>query len=162
MQSSAWLRHGLFMLAWIMASGLAACATDAVVVTGTQRPSISPADVKVYSQPPPVFDEIGILDASSSSMFSTGGQKTVDKVIEGLKAQAAKMGANGVLLEGFSDQQTGSVGTGVGSGSVSGNSASSVGVGGSLGIYKKTGHGRAIYVPPQQQPPPPPPPQPPQ
>jgi hypothetical protein len=43
------------------------------------------------------------------------------------------------------------VGTGVGSASASGNSATSVGVGGSLGIYKKTGHGRAIYVPPEYQ-----------
>jgi hypothetical protein len=127
---------------------LLGCATDAVIVTGVARPPISPAEVKIYSQPPPGFQEIAILNASKSVAFTTGGQKTVDKVIEGLKEQAAKLGANGVLLEGFSDRQTGALGGGSGSTSVSGNSAVGVGVGGSLGIYKKTGHGRAIFVPP--------------
>jgi hypothetical protein len=127
---------------------LAACATDSVVVTGTARAPISPADVKIYSRPPAMFEEIAILNASKNSAFTTGGQKTVDKVIAGLKEQAAKVGANGVILEGFSDNQTGSVGSGVGSSSVSSNSAVGVGVGGSLGIYKKTGHGVAIFVPP--------------
>ena len=94
------------------------CATDSVVVTGKARPAISPADVKLYSQPPAVFEEIAILNASKSSAFTTGGQKTVDKVIAGFKEQAAKVGANGVILEGFSDRQTGSVGSGVGSSSV--------------------------------------------
>jgi hypothetical protein len=138
----------LTALTGFLALALAACATDSVIVTGTARPPISPAEVKIYSQPPPVFEEVAILNASKSVAFSTGGQKTVDKVIAGLKEQAAKVGANGILLEGFSDQQTGALGAGSGSSSVSGNSAVGVGVGGSLGIYKKTGHGRAIFVPP--------------
>jgi hypothetical protein len=141
----------ILAVAALAAAVLTACATDSIVVTGAQRAPISPADVKIYSKPPPAFEEIAMLNASSNSMFTTGGQKTVDKVIEGLKVQAAKLGANGVILEGFSDQATGSLGTGVGGGSVSGNSATSVGVGGSLGIYKKTGHGRAIYVPPEYE-----------
>jgi hypothetical protein len=127
---------------------LAACASNSVVVVGNQRPAISPAEVKIYSHPPPAFEEVALLNASSSSMFTTGGQKTVDSVIAGLKDQAAKLGANGIILEGFSDSQTGSLGTGVGSSSYSSNSATGVGVGGSLGIYKKTGHARAIFVPP--------------
>jgi hypothetical protein len=131
---------------------MTACATDSVVVTGSPRPAISPADVKIYSRPPAVFEEIAILNTSKNSAFTTGGQKTVDKVIAGLKEQAAKVGANGVILQGFSDSQTGSVGSGVGSSSVSSNSAVGVGVGGSLGIYKKTGHGVAIFVPPGSAP----------
>ena len=138
----------LRLVGGIAALALAACATDTMVLTGAARPAISPADVKIYSHPPEVFEEIAILNASKSSAFTTGGQKTVDKVIDGLKVQAAKVGANGIILEGFSDRQTGSVGSGVGGDSVSRNSAVGVGVGGSLGIYKKTGHGRAIFVPP--------------
>jgi hypothetical protein len=141
----------LLALIVLAAAELAACATDSVVVVGAQRAPISPADVKIYSKPPPAFEEIAVLNASSNSMFTTGGQATVDKVINGLKEQAAKLGANGVILEGFSDQATGSVGTGVGGTSVSSNSASSAGVGGSLGIYTKTGHGRAIYVAPESE-----------
>lgn len=142
----------LLAISGFMALAAAACATDTVVITGKARPPISPADVKIYSQPPAVFEEIAILNASKNSAFTTGGQKTVDKVIAGLKEQAAKVGANGVILQGFSDRQTGSVGSGVGSSSVSNNSAVGVGVGGSLGIYKKTGHGIAILVPPGSSP----------
>jgi uncharacterized protein YbjQ (UPF0145 family) len=136
-------------LAAVVVLSLAACASpNTVIVTGPAHPPISPADVKIYSHPPPVFEEVAMLNASHSSMFTTGGQQTVDKVIADLKDQAAKLGANGVILEGFSDSQTGSLGTGVGSSSASSNSAVGVGVGGSLGIFKKTGHGRAIFVEP--------------
>src|SRR5258708_40283693 len=105
---------------------LAACASDSIVVTGIARPPIPPSEVRIYSRPPLAFEEIAILNASKSSAFTTGGQKTVDKVIAGLKEQAAKLGANGVILEGFSDRQTGSVGSGVGSDSYSRNSAEPV------------------------------------
>jgi hypothetical protein len=126
---------------------LCGCAPSTHVLVGQARPPITPDQVKIYSHPPTYFQEIAVLDASSKSAFGTGGQKSVDKVIERLKIEAAKLGANGVILEGFQDAQTGSIGTGAGSGSYSGNSAVGVGVGGSLGIYKKTGHGEAIYVP---------------
>jgi hypothetical protein len=72
----------------------------------------------------------------------------MDKVIERLKAQAAQLGANGIILEGLTDRETGAIGTGVGSESYSRDSSVGVGVAGSLGIFKKTGKGRAIYVPP--------------
>src|SRR3984957_10637517 len=126
---------------------LLGCAPSTHVLVGQARPPISPDQVKIYSHPPTYYQEIAVLDASSKSAFGTGGQKSVDKVIERLKIEAAKLGANGVILEGFQDAQTGSIGTGAGSSSYSGNSAVGVGVGGSFGIYKKTGHGEAIYVP---------------
>jgi hypothetical protein len=127
---------------------LAACAPSSHILTGTARPPIAPADVKIYASPPPQFQEIALLDATSSSVFGAGGQKATDKVIERLKAQAAQLGANGVILGDLTDRQTGSIGTGVGSDSYSRGSAVGVGAGGSLGIYKKTGKGTAIYVPP--------------
>jgi len=126
---------------------MVACAPSSHVLIGTARPPISPSEVKVYSHPPPVFEEIAILDASSKSVFNAGGQRTTDKVVERLKAEAAQLGANGIILEGFDQSQTGSIGTGVGSDSYSSHSAVGVGVGGSLGIFKTTGKGRAIYVP---------------
>lgn len=127
---------------------VSACASPTHVITGDVRPPIAPEQVVIYSQPPIYFKTIATLDASASSAFGTGGQKSIDKVISRLKIEAAKLGANGIILEGFSDRQTGSIGSGVGSASASGNTAVGVGVGGSLGIYKKTGHGEAIYVPP--------------
>jgi hypothetical protein len=126
---------------------VAACAPSSHVLVGTARPPISPTLVKVYSTPPPRFEEIAVLNASSKSLFNAGGQRTTDKVVERLKAEAAQLGANGIILEGFNQTQTGSLGTGVGSNSYSEHSAVGVGVGGSAGIFKTTGKGRAIYVP---------------
>jgi hypothetical protein len=139
----------LLTLATVLAIGLAACAPSSHILVGTVRPPIPPSEVKVYLKPPPSFQEIAILNASANSMFGTGGQGSVDKVIQRLKEQAAKLGANGIILEGMSDRETGSLGGGSGSTSYSSNSAVGVGVGGSLGIFKKTGQGRAIFVPPE-------------
>jgi hypothetical protein len=138
------------LFAGVLAFALAACAPSSHILVGTVRPAIPPSEVKIYLQPPPSFDEVAVLDASADSMFGSGGQATVDKVIERLKEEAAKLGANGIILEGMSDQQTGALGGGSGSTSFSGNSAVGVGLGASLGIFKKTGHARAIFVAPVQ------------
>ena len=127
--------------------GLAACAPSSHVLVGTARPALPPTQVKLYSQAPPKFEEIALLNASSKSVFSAGGQRTTDKVIERLKIEAAGLGANGIILEGFDQSQTGSLGSGVGSNSYSSHSSVGLGVGGAVGIYKTTGKARAIYVP---------------
>jgi hypothetical protein len=127
---------------------LTACATSSHVLTGTARAAMSADQVKVYTQPPPKFEEIARLDASSRGSFSFGAQAKTDKVIERLKKEAAKLGANGVLLLGISDRQSGSIGTGLGSGSASGNSAVGVGFGTSVATYQKEGIGLAIYIAP--------------
>jgi hypothetical protein len=150
----------LFKLLTALAIGLAACAPSSHILVGAARPPISPSDVKLYLQPPPSFQEVAILNASANSVFGTGGQGSVDKVIQRLKEEAAKLGANGILLEGMSDRVTGSLGGGSGSSSYSGNSAVGVGVGGSLGIFKKTAQGRAIFVSPDATTTPSPPPTP--
>ena len=127
---------------------LTACASTAPVIVGRARPAIAVDQVKVYSQPPPVCEDIATLSASTKRAFSPGGAQQIDKVVERLKQQAAQLGANGLILEGFSDAQTVSLGTGVSSQSYSRNSAVGLGVGGSFGIFKKTGKGRAVFVPP--------------
>jgi hypothetical protein len=127
---------------------IAACAPTTPILTGVARPPIAVSEVTLYSTPPPVYQEIAVLTASNKSAFGTGGEKSVDKVVERLKEQAAQLGANGLVLEEFFDRQTASIGTGVGSDSYTHNGSVSVGVGGGIGIFKKTGKGRAIFVPP--------------
>jgi hypothetical protein len=128
---------------------LQACASSKPVMLGPARPPISPDQVKIYWSPPPTFEPVADLNASSHTVFKPGGQQAMDKVIAELKVEAAKLGANGLMLEGFSDAQTGSVGTGVGSQSYSGNTAVGVSAGGAFGVFKKTGRARAIFVPPE-------------
>ncbi len=128
---------------------LAACASSRYMLTGTARPPISPMEVKIYSQSPPAYQEIAVIDASSKSMFAPGGQKAMDKVVARLRARAARLGANGLILEGFSDDEDLSLGGGVGADSYSRRSSISLGAGASLGVFKKTGKGLAIYVAPE-------------
>ena len=80
---------------WVMAllacAALSACAGPTQIITGTPRPATTAAQVKIYSAPPAQFQEIAILDASSHSVFTTGGQKAVDKVVLQLKEQMARL-----------------------------------------------------------------------
>lgn len=115
---------------------------------GPARPPIPPDQVKIYWTPPASFQPVADLNASTHSVFKPGGQPQMDQVIARLKVQAAKLGANGLMLEGFSDAQTASLGTGVGSESYSRSTAVGVSAGGAFGVFKKTGRARAIYVPP--------------
>jgi hypothetical protein len=130
----------------VLIATLSACATSHVML-GKARPPITPDQVQIYTGPPPArYDQIASLDTSSSGSFSFTAQGKSDKVIERLKNEAAKLGANGVLLQGISDQVSGSFGTGGGSASASGNTAVGVGIGGSVALHRKAGTGIAIYV----------------
>jgi hypothetical protein len=126
----------------------AGCATSSHVITGKVRPAITPDQVKLYTKPPEKYEEIAILEASSKRSLTFGDQGKTDKVIERLKAQAASLGANGVLLQGMGERSSGSVGTGLGTTSFSGSSAMGIGFGVSGETTDKVGNGLAIYVPP--------------
>jgi hypothetical protein len=130
----------------LMALALTACATSHVMI-GQARPPISPEDVQVYTRPPTVpYEEIARLQTSSSGSFSFTAQSKTDAVIKRLKTEAAKLGANGVLLEGMDDRPSGAIGTGGGTESYSGRSAVGGGVGINLGMSQKVGGGVAIYI----------------
>jgi len=120
----------------------AACTTSHVML-GKARPPISPDQVQIYDHPPPgPYEEIARLDTSSQGSFSFTAQAKTDAVIRRLKTEAAKLGANGVLLEGIADQVNGSISTGAGTGSYSGGG----GIGINAGLSRKIGGGVAIYV----------------
>lgn len=124
---------------WLLA--LISCASSHVMI-GKARPPILASDVKLYLRPPAKFEEIALLESSSKSSWSFSDQGKMNKAIERLKEEAAKLGANGVLLHGSGDQYggtivTGSVETGPGSSTYSGI--------GMAAIYKSAS-GVAIFV----------------
>ncbi len=84
------------------------------------------------------------LTACATSAFTAQGK--TDAVITRLRAEAAKLGANGVLLQGIGDQPSGSVGTGGGTESFSGGSAVGSGIGLNIGTTRKVGGDLAIFV----------------
>jgi hypothetical protein len=125
----------------------AACAPTQLL-TGKTRPPIDPARVVVYSAAPPKFESIAVIRASSRSLIASGGVRAMDRVVLRLKEHAAKLGANGLILDDFDDQQSLSFGAGASSDTYTHNGSISLGLGGFFGLFKKTGTGRAIYVPP--------------
>lgn len=79
------------------------------VVVGNARPAVEPETVKLYLRPPAKFEEIAILNATSRNAFASD-QSLTDSVLLQMKKDAAKLGANGILLGGIGTQQIGSVG----------------------------------------------------
>lgn len=121
----------------VFAISLAGCASSAVVI-GQVRPAISPTQVKLYLNPPKKFEQVALLESSSKASWAVSDQGKTDVVIQRLKEEAAKIGANGVLLSGLGSQNAGSVGT------ASFNGSTAFGVG--AGVFYKEGSGLAIYV----------------
>lgn len=120
---------------------LTGCASSSVLV-GTQRAPIDPSQVRIYLDPPPSYEKVALLDAGSRNSWAVTDQGKTNKVMERLKAEAAELGANGILIGGLGDQQIGSVGSGQAWGY--GNTAYGLGV--SSGVFQKKGAGLAIYV----------------
>lgn len=141
--------HNLKLVALILClAALCACATSHVMM-GQARPPISPTLVQIYFHPPTTrYEEIAMLDTSSRGGFGFTAQGKTDVVLSRLKEEAAKLGANGVLIQGIGEQPGGSVSTGFGQSSYSGSHASAGGIGFSGNVTQKVGSGVAIYVEP--------------
>ena len=133
---------------------LVGCSTSSHVMIGKARPAISPESVRIYLQPPPQYEEVASLDATSQGSFAITSQQNMDKAMQRMKNEAAKLGANGILLQGVADTQSGSIGAGGGGTSYGNRSATGVGVGGAFALTSKVTQGLAIYVPPEDGPPP--------
>jgi hypothetical protein len=139
------------LLAVAVCASMSGCAPTAPVLVGPARAPIPVEQVVIYQQPPANSQDVAVLKASSHSVFTPGGPAATDVVVQRLKVRAAQLGANGLVLQGFSDSQSASLGTGVGSESYSRSSSVGVGAGASFGIFKKSGAALAIYVPPEAQ-----------
>jgi hypothetical protein len=135
----------------LLAAALAAgCATTSHTMIAPARPAVAPASVRVYFSPPPGrYQEIAWLQASSGP-FTYGEQRKTDAVMAKLRAEAAKLGANGVLLQGMGDAgRAGRVGVGVGGGSFGGRTRVGGGIGVDVSPAQKQAQALAIFVEPR-------------
>ncbi|EGQ7759829.1 hypothetical protein M5216_004435 [Vibrio vulnificus] len=85
----------IFLLSVILLV-LNGCASGSALVTGTQRTALDISEVKLYLEAPAQYETIGLVKASSDAGFTQ--QASQDYAVEELKKQAAKIGANGVIL----------------------------------------------------------------
>lgn len=120
----------------ILVAALSGCATSSVVV-GTVRPAIAPAQVKLYAAAPAKYEQIALLETSSEYSWAITEQGKMNHVIENLKEEAAKLGANGVLLAATGNRQQNGM-MFVPSGNVA--------IGVPIASSSKTGNAVAIYV----------------
>jgi hypothetical protein len=134
----------------VIAWTLSGCGTSQSVLVGSARPAISPDRVQIYLQPPESkYLEIADLAASSSGSFAVTPAAKIDKVIDRLKKEAARVGANGILLHGVGDRTAASVGAGISTETNSPHTPYGLGFGASAFFHQKSGEGTAIYVEPQ-------------
>jgi hypothetical protein len=136
------IQHEIFkyVIFWILALLLSACASGSAIVTGEIRPVCDPKSVKLYLEEPERYEVIGLVEASSSSGMTA--QDIQDYAVNELKKQAAKLGANGVLLT-TAGEKTSAVG-GYGTSTTVGGYGT--GTMWALPITAKTVSGKAIYV----------------
>ncbi len=139
------MRVSRFSVIFTLTFLLAACASSSVVV-GTARKPIPAEQVRVLIEPPAGYETIALLEASDLGANGFSAQSRMNKVIKRLKAEAAALGANAILLQGIDTQVTGAVGSGYANTSVSGNSAYTTGLGYSAAQTSKVGKAIAIYI----------------
>ena len=116
----------------LIAIFLMGCASGSSIVVGTVREFIDPNQVKLYLESPPNYEIIGIVNASSDAGWTE--QQSVDYAVQELRNQAAKLGANGVLIESTGEQTSTVIG-GYGTGYVY-----------AIPVTAKTVSGKAIFV----------------
>jgi hypothetical protein len=120
------------IIIYLCALILSGCASGSAIVTGAKRAPLTHGQVKLYLEAPSSYEVIGLVSASSDAGWTEQGSQ--DYAVQELKKQAAKLGANGVLLESAGERTSTAVG-GYGTGYFY-----------AIPVTAKTVSGKAIYV----------------
>jgi len=132
----------------VLSLGLHACVSSHLLV-GNPRAPIPAGEVRVFVQTPAApYEEIAILETSSARSLAWNQQGKIDAVIRRLKREAARLGANAIVVHVLADGAPTSIGAGIGTGLV--GSHGTLGIGfeseGST-TAEKIGRATAIYLP---------------
>lgn len=120
------------------------------IVTGATRKPIPADQVRLYRSPPAKYEEIALVNASAGHDFRRDSS-LMNAAIQRLKEEAAKVGANGVLLSGVNERDAPSTTSTYGSATATGGGASVYASGKSTSVSRGDAYTRvrgvAIYVP---------------
>jgi hypothetical protein len=132
----------------LMSVSLTACVSSYLLV-GHPRVPIPASDVRVFVKAPAApYEEIAILETSSARSLAWNAQGKIDAVIRRLKHEAAKLGANAIVVHVLADGAPASVGAGIGTGIVGVHGTVGIGIEGEAGTAaEKIGRATAIYLP---------------
>ncbi len=126
----------------LLAALLAGCGGVNRTMLAPARAPVDPATVRLYEVPPPGALQIAQIEATSGAGFGTQGQ--ADAAVARLRQEAAKVGANGVVLMGVGTGRA-PVNLGIGVGSYGSHGGGSLGFG--IPTANKRAAGMAIWVP---------------
>lgn len=146
MQRLQW-KGNIALFAVLVAAILSACSTAHVVV-GQVRPATNADSIKTYLNPPKKYDVIALITTDSNASFRFSAQGKVNAAMSRARKDAAKLGANGLLLQDLGESGSVSVGSGTATAYSAGNTVTATGT--SLGVSGggliKTVRVLAIYV----------------
>ena len=79
------------------------CVPVSHIIVGDTREPIDPSNVEIYLDYPEQYEKIALIDAGSNFAFKDPAilfdwQSKMNKATERLKIEAAKLGANGILI----------------------------------------------------------------
>jgi hypothetical protein len=140
-------RRGAALAPWFC---LAACVSSHHELVGTARAPIPADQVQLFTEVPSrPYERIALVSASSKRSFSFSFEGKAEVVVRRLKEEAGRLGANGVLLEGISEESGGAIGADLGTHQESARGTIDVGVGATTLLLERSGRGVAIYLPPR-------------
>lgn len=94
-----------------------ACATTSHSLIGLPRAPVAAADVRVFLAPvSDACEKIAFIEASSRLSFAWTAEAKAEVVMRRLKGEAAKLGANAIVLQELTDGAIGTVDAGVATG----------------------------------------------
>lgn len=88
---------------------LAALAGGSHILLGKKRAPIDPEEVVIYFDPPEHYEKVAMVEGDSMGAFAFSSQAKTDKAIQRMKKQAAKLGANAIILQSQSQRDSGAV-----------------------------------------------------
>jgi hypothetical protein len=140
------------MITILMVCFIAGCGTTRTIMVGQPRPAISPEAVRVYEVPPRHYERIAIINSSGGTSWIFPDRDSMAEAVARLREEAARLGANGVLLQQVYDEPAGNLSIGVGGFGFGGGRHSFYGGGGSADVGAPLINHRvqatAIYVRP--------------
>lgn len=98
----------------VLVGVLTGCGATRTIMVGDPRPAISPQAVRVYEMPPRHYDRIAIINSSGGTSWIFRDRGSMDEAVAKLRDEAARLGANGVLLQQVYDEPAGGLSIGVG------------------------------------------------
>lgn len=145
------MKNTIILIVALALSAISGCTImdGNAIVTGNIRPAISPDKVRIYRTAPDSFEEVAIVSASAGHDFKKNSE-LMNEAIQRLKEEAAKVGANGIILTEINERDAPAVTTAYGSATATGAEGSVYASGNAISVNRGDAYTRirgiAVYV----------------